>query len=690
MLNLLLDYLILILLTLIFVILPTFFAAFLRRSLYHYLISSANKVSRLLILNCKSRDKQPQIVENLEARFKQASQKLEQVNTIALIDGLYSQEKLNFLGISLRCEQWDFFCQTLPNLLLAFGLLGTFFGISGNLYHLSQTINQSTTSIDNLVTQLQEPLQNMGIAFSTSLAAILFSSILIIVNLRYNTSFAKSLLISSLEDYLDNIFKINVQGDTRLDKAVDRMVKQQQEFLERFHDKVGQVLETTIGSVANKMVAANQGFQNNVDSMVNRFNDISSSIATSTNSFQESAFSLKEQIQTVTNIVPKFETAANKIESSSQKYLQGAEKIEASKFSQHLEDLTADLANTQKAFSQSTAFLGDQVQKISESHQQATDLAQKVYQELQTASSKLEYSSMGFIEAAEIFKQSDFADKLTTATNELATIPEQFNQSTAILYQSTDAIGRAIDNINIFTQETNSLIEQVNNLSHKSGQLLEKSDRNIQQEIASFENIQSELQRIVTTLSEHKQQVNTSLMNFGEKIFTSFEKQTSNNIVELQKLTSGINNNLNSLQQTQTETAKLINILENYKNNFQSINSNLSNLAITSEQQEKQINSNLNGIGVMSDRLLTSFEQRAQNNTQEIIKVTAELKQIINQINTIPTEINDLIKAIKQHEQQMNSNLNNLGNNITNKANQQINNYNQQIQKLTEQFNKIL
>ncbi|MGL6343373.1 MAG: methyl-accepting chemotaxis protein [Waterburya sp.] len=677
----------LILLTVILVILPTVVAILLRQSLYRYLISSSNKVSRLI--SYESRGKQPQIVENLEARFKQASQNLEQVNTIALIDGLYSQERLNFLGISLRCEQWDFFCQTLPNLLLAFGLLGTFFGISSNLYNLSQTINQSTTSIDNLVAQLQIPLQNMGIAFSTSLAAILCSSILIIVNLRYNTNFAKSLLISSLEDYLDNIFKINVQGDTRLDKAVDRMVKQQQEFLERFHDKVGQVLEATMGNAANKMVAANQGFQNNVDSMVNRFNDISSSMATSTNSFQESTFSLKEQMQTVTKIVPKFETAANKIESSSQKYLQGAEKIEASKFSENLENMTTDLANTQKAFSQSTAFLGNQVHKISESHQQATELAQQVYTQLQTTSNKLQDSSLSFIEAADTFKQSDFADKLITATNELVTIPQQFNQSTTTLHQSTDAIGRAIDNINIFTQETNSLIEQVNKLSHKSGELLEKSDRNIQQEIASFENIQSELQRLVITLDQHKQQVNTGLMNFGERIFTSFEKQTSNNIVELQKLTSGINNNLNSLQQTQTETVKLINILESYKNNFQSINSNLSNLASTSEQHGKQVNSNLNGIGMMSDRLLTSFEQRSQNNTQEIIKLTAELKQVINQIHTIPVEINDLIKAIKQHEQQMNSNLNNLGNNITNKANQQINNYNQQIQKLTEQFNKI-
>ena len=664
----------LILLTVVLVILPTIFAGLLRHSLYGYLIGSANKVSRLL--SYESRGKQPEIVDNLEIRFKQASQKLEQVNTMALIDGLYSQERLKFLGISLRCEQWNYFCQTLPNLLLAFGLLGTFIGISSNLYSLSQTINQSAADVNNLVSQLQIPLQNMGVAFFTSLTAIACSSILIIVNSRYNTNFAKSLLISSLEDYLDNIFKIKVQGDTRLDKAVDRMVKQQEEFLNRFHEKVGTVLETTIGNAANKMVAANQSFQNNVDSMVDRFNNISSSMAASTDSFQNSAFSLKQQLQTVTKIVPKFETAADKIESGSQLYLQGAERIEASKFSEHLESLTADLANTQKSFSKSTAFLGNQVHKISESHQQTTELAQQVYTQLQTASSKLQDSSIGFIEAAETFKESDFANKLTTATNQLITIPQQFNDSTAILHQSTDALGRAIDNINTSTQETNSLIEQVNKLNQKSSELLTTSDRHIQQEVTSLNNI-------VTTLNKHKEQVNISIGNLGEKIIKSVEQQTGNNVIELQKLTTGINNNLNSLQQTQTETAKLTNILENYQNHFDLINSNLSNLISTSEQQGKQLNSNLNGVGMMSDRLLNSFQERSQNNLRETTRLITEIKQLIDRVDTMSSENSGLIKTIKKQEQQINSHIKNLNTNINN-------NTNQQIQNITEKFNRIL
>ena len=646
----------LILLTVILVILPTIFAVLLRHSLYRYLIGSANKVSRLLTY--ESRGKQPQIVDNLEARFKQASQKLEQVNTMALIDGLYSQERLNFLGISLRCEQWDYFCQTLPNLLLAFGLLGTFIGISSNLYSLSQTINQSAADVDNLVSQLQIPLQNMGIAFFTSLTAIACSSILIGVNLRCNTNFAKSLLISSLEDYLDNIFKIDVQGDTRLDKAVDRMVKQQQEFLERFHDKVGKVLETTMGNAARQMVDANQGFQNNVDTLISRFQNVSGSLANSTNSFAESAYSLKEQIQIVSKVVPTLETSAGKIESGSKLYLQGAKKIEASRFSENLESLTADLANTQKSFSESTAFLGDRVHEISESHQQATDLAQQVYTQLQTASNKLQDSSIGFIEAAETFKKSDFADKLNTATNQLTTIPQQFNESTAILHQSSGALGRAIDNINISTQETNSLIEQVNSLNQKSSDLLEKSDRNIQQEVTSLNNLQSEFKNTVTTLNKHKEQINTSIGSFGENILKSFKEETNNNVVELQKLNIAMNANFQAIKATAKEATKLTTILEDYKNNFLLTNANLSNIADTSKQQGEQLNSNLNEISLVSDRLLKSFEQRTDSNTEQIKALTAKIEQCANSFQFLSgstQKSNDLQAKLKQLENEINN-----------------------------------
>ena len=690
----------LILLTAIFIIIPTFIAAVLRRSLYGYLIGSANKVSRLLSLG-ESRGKQPVIVDKLETRFYEASQKLENVNTIALIDGLYSQERVKFLGISLRCEQWDYFCQTLPNLLLGFGLLGTFIGISSNLYSVSQTLDQNSEDINNLVTQLQTPLQNMGIAFFTSLIAILCSSILIIINLRCNTDFAKVLLISSLEDYLDNVFKVNIKGYSRMDEAVDRMVSQQQEFLTRFRENVQEALEASFGKAANQIVASNQNFQNNVDSLVSRFNDITSTMAKSTDGFQEAVFTLQEQVITVNKIVPKFEASANKLEMSaninlkaSQKieeskfserieqftassnkfvvgteryvnasqiaekaynqlqkvsstikdgavsfhesaeslkenvsivneqvttvreiipqftesldklvvsasaYLKASQKIEESKFSENLEQLTTDLANTQKAFANSTESLENQVQQIVTNNQEATNLAKEVYTELKETSTTIKDGAVNFTKAAATFQETDFANKLASASQELITIPQQFKESTAILHQSTEHIATALNNINDSAKQTTNLIDRVDSLNQYSSKLLTKSDRSLETQTA-------QLQQIVTALQKYEEAVNNGIVNFGGRVLTNFQEQSENNIKELQKVTIKINNLLNKLQS------------EPKKSKFNHLNKQLLELVKINQQQEKIINSGFTGIGMLGNRLITTIEQHSTNNKQE-------------------------------------------------------------------------
>ncbi|WP_107669110.1 hypothetical protein [Cyanothece sp. BG0011] len=147
-------------------------------------------------------------------------------------------------------KKWDYFCRIFPNLLLAFGLFGTFLGITRNLYSLNETISNIGVEADNFIDQFQIPLQNMGIAFISSLIALACSSLLTLINLRCNTTSAKYALISSLEDYLDNILQPTIEGKTRLDKAINRMVDQQNEFLTRFHENVTQAVKSSLGSVA--------------------------------------------------------------------------------------------------------------------------------------------------------------------------------------------------------------------------------------------------------------------------------------------------------------------------------------------------------------------------------------------------------------------------------------------------------
>ena len=521
-------------------VIVTLIAMGLRLSLYNYLMESADKVTQLATTGT-TRGRQPAIVEKLQDRYAKASQKLENPNTIALIDGFYSQERIRFFGVSLRCQQWDTICQGLPGLLLSFGLLGTFIGISRNLYSLSESLNTNTDDINSIVTQLQTPLQNMGVAFSTSLIAIFCSSVLIIINLRFSTNFAKAMLISSLEDYLDNVYKIGIEGYSRLDKAVDRMVNKQEEFLTRFRQNVGEVLETSFGKAAKDIVTANQGFQNNVDLLVSRFNDVSSSMAASTGDFQGAIANLETQVTTVSEIVPKVKAATNKLQSSADRHLQAATKIEQSKFSENLESLTRDLAQTQKTFSQSTAKFSDRVEALVRVNEENSTLAKKIYTNFQQSSNKLQQSANHFQTAANTFKETEFATTLASATQQLTKVSPQFNQSASTLENTATSLNQAVNNATASQQHIAKLTEKVTLLNQYSSKTLQQSDRNQQTQIAALE-------QIVIQLQQHQNKVNEAMTNFGGKVLTSFEDNAAKNIAQLQNLVRLLDTRLQGIE----------------------------------------------------------------------------------------------------------------------------------------------
>ncbi len=79
----------LLVLSIVLVIFPTIFTAIVRIQLYNYLKVLNNRVRRLI--NRVISGEKTRIIEDLEARFKTASQNLEEVNTAALVDGIYSQ-----------------------------------------------------------------------------------------------------------------------------------------------------------------------------------------------------------------------------------------------------------------------------------------------------------------------------------------------------------------------------------------------------------------------------------------------------------------------------------------------------------------------------------------------------------------------------------------------------------------------
>jgi hypothetical protein len=328
----------LILTTIVLVFLPSIATLFLRFFLYQHLENLEKAVRRLI--NKQSSGRQPKILEELERRFHQASNQLDHVNTTALIDQVYSQEKI----YGITCEQIDYWCRILPNLLLAFGLFGTFLGITGNLSQLSQAINQTNASnVNELVTELNKPLEGMSIAFVTSLTGLFFSTTLTVWNWVKNTSFAKYRLFSCLEDYLDNIYQPQIQGDTRLDKIVKRMVSQQDEFLTRFGSTVRDAVEQSMGRVAKQIEQGNR------------------EAAILAKQVYESFY---QAAGTISTAATKFEHTIGELNAKAHIFKESADIFAKSQFPQKLSAATADLATTQSRFSQSAAILANTIESF--------------------------------------------------------------------------------------------------------------------------------------------------------------------------------------------------------------------------------------------------------------------------------------------------------------------------------------
>lgn len=286
----------------VFIAIPAIFAIGLRIALYRTITKQTQVVFRLLTGRPAGRI--PDILEELELRYKNASINLESVNTSALIDQVYSRQKIGWIA----WEAAEQFGRNLPNLLIAFGLLGTFLGISINLYELNQTlITNSSSQLSVILPQIQKQLQGMGIAFSSSLVAIFFSSLITVFNWLFNTNVAKIRLLNSLEDYLDNVYKPEIPGHTRIDKAVDRLVHEFSNFLYRFGDTVREAVENSLGAKIEEVIDLNREASILANQIYTNFQASSTTIAKSSSEMQYSIATFENAIASLNRTVNTFE-----------------------------------------------------------------------------------------------------------------------------------------------------------------------------------------------------------------------------------------------------------------------------------------------------------------------------------------------------------------------------------------------
>ncbi|MEM1172326.1 MAG: hypothetical protein AAGJ08_25420 [Cyanobacteria bacterium P01_H01_bin.35] len=475
-------------LIIILVIVPSFVAILLRMVLYFDLANQGNKVRRLI--NQQSVNK-PRFIEYLEGRFADASSKLEQVNTGALIDQVYSRQRL--LGL-VSYEQIEYFCRILPNLLVSFGLLGTFVGITINLTSLSQTISDTTANdISSLLKALEVPLEGMGTAFTSSLVAILFSAIVTSVNLIFNTSLAKTRLVSLLEDYLDNIYLQTIEGQTQIDKVVKAVAYSFEGFLTRF----GQTVRVGVESA-----------------LQDKIQEIHNANATTSKLAEQTFVRLGEAAATVAKSSKDFQIASDR-------FLEVAQTFEHSQFPQKLANSTAELANIQSNFSQSTSTLAAAVQAI-----------EIVVIELQGYSKRL----------------AKFGEQVTNS-----------NQTSLRLLESHQ------NNQQSFAEMIRQLQEASQGFNLAVG-TLDTVQRRVVSKADNLEEVQIQLKTLSDALNNSTDGISQSIKSLGDQINKGMSTQANINNSHLSAIATNLQEYINQMHATKNEIHRLTHTIDKLAN----------------------------------------------------------------------------------------------------------------------------
>ena len=719
----------LIVLTLVLVIFPTVLAVRIRMTLYKYLQDSTVKVKDLIrkkitvkdlkdLIEGKSSEKIPKIISNLNLaeRFKEASGQLDDVNTAALVDSLYHEEKFTFMSKSLSCEKWDYFVRVLPNLLLAFGLLGTFFGITLNLTGISTLIDINNVDVQSLGEKLKTPLESMGIAFITSLIGLACSSLLTVINLIFNTNLAKVNLISSLEDYLDNILQPTVEGNSRLDKAVNRMVHTQQAFLTNFHTEVTRVLESSLEKVAKKIADGNQETAKLVTQVCERLTETAGTLSTGATTFQRSAFELNEQVPIITQANREFTQSSQELKNSVLLFKQASELIEKSNFSGNIERFTASLAETQGRFSQSTAILEQNIGEIISSNKRANNLAEQVYLNIQESSQKLQNSAVGFLEASEKIESSQFADKLVQATADLMTAHQQFANSTTDLNQSTQSLASLTQD---FHRSMTTMVElgiKITDLNQKSETILEQNQQRLVTEQEKLSNIQGELVKLIETVKTYQDSFNSESKQLGNQLINRLDERLSQTSDKILTASNGIERSSNNLDVTNANLSQLIDtvteqvtqvsekILEQNQQRLVTEQEKLSNiqgelvkLIETVKTYQDSFNSESKQLG---NQLINRLEQRLSQTSDKILTASHGIERSSNNPEVTNANLSQLIdtvtEQVTQVKESLQSELNLLSNNLgmvvddkLTKNSEQLKAVSQSIEKTANQFGSL-
>ena len=455
----------------------------------------------------------------------------------------------------------------------------------------------------------------MSIAFTTSLTGLFFSALVTVANFIFNSGLAKYRLISSLEDYLDNVYFPEVQGDTRLDKIVNRMVSQQDEFLTNFGKTVREAVEQSMGKVAQQIADGNKETTDLARQVYEKFTDAAGTISRAANEFKSSMSALN---------------------TTSQIFKQSAETFNQSEFPLKLSLAVVDLSNTQQKFSESATSLAATTEliinaliEIENSSQSLINLGEEIKSMNQTSIQVLDLHQNNQNLLSEIIPQLHAgANSYEKAVNKLDDLDQRVGDKFNNFDQLITAMTQLLENVKTYTteliskvatetenssQSLISLAEEIKSMNQTSIQVLDlhQNNQNLLSEIIpQLQQGANSYEKAVSKLDDLDQRVSDKFNNFDQLITA---------MTQLLKSVKTYTNNVNTTisvasNQIDANNQKLMKLLEN--NNYQLISEyqNVSNTIIEGIDRQTNINkkgfeANIKGLELLI-RNLEEYQQK--------------------------------------------------------------------------------
>lgn len=313
------------------VIFTTTIAFLLRLGLYQHLKFLELKTRRLL--KGERPPELPLMIDSVEQRLQQDHLEWAKLNTNALIQSIYSQEKFRFLAFNLSCESVNNFSQVFPWLILFFSLTLPLVLIGLNLgYFQSIIANLPLNDLRSILENLEQPIREIGVSLLITLVGISCCCLLLLVNLVRNTAQAKNQVIYCLTDYLDNIYLAQYNNYNPIEETIERLILGLTVSQEKLLDNLQTTLASNLGEPLQQLS------EDNAKIMV---------IA------EDLSMTLAEAMKVIKNFdgsVVIFENAVK--------------VLEQSRFAEKLTSATTDLAIAQSQYSQSSLILNKSTQSL--------------------------------------------------------------------------------------------------------------------------------------------------------------------------------------------------------------------------------------------------------------------------------------------------------------------------------------